>query len=176
MNTRWQTYFMRVAREIAKNSRCLSRQIGVVLVRDNTLISTGYNGPPRGIPPCPNRWEADEHFQKLKEELLHNQHLYNPDFSDCPRRALGHQSGEGLYLCPAVHAEVNAIANAAKEGISVKYSTMLMTCGVPCRNCLATIVNAGISTIIVSSLELYDRTSDWILTTSDLQIRLYEGE
>lgn len=176
MNIRWQTYFMRIAREVAKNSRCLSRKIGVVVVRDNSILSTGYNGPPRGVPHCETRASSDEHIKTLYDRLAHDKQQFVMDPTKCPRQNLGYASGEGLSICPATHAEVNAIANAAKEGIRLQYATMLMTCGVPCRNCLATIVNAGISTIIVSSLDLYDRTSDWILSTSDLNLRLYEGD
>lgn len=176
MNIRWQTYFMRIAREVAKNSRCLSRQIGVVVVRDNSILSTGYNGPPRGIPHCNTRHETDENIKILYDHLKHDKSNFEPDINKCPRQNLGFQSGEGLSLCTAVHAEVNAIAHAAKEGVSLKYATMIMTCGVPCRNCLATIINSGIITLYVPHIEFYDRTSDFILSTSQLNLRLYEGD
>lgn len=174
MNLKWQTYFMRIAREVAKNSSCLSRQIGVVVVKDNSILSTGYNGPPRGVPHCDTRHMSDEHLRNLYNKL-EIQGFKNMDHTKCPRQNLGFNSGEGLHLCPATHAEVNAIANAAKTGVSLDYSIMIMTCGIPCRNCLATIINAGISTIIVSSMEFYDKTSDFILTTSQINLRLYEG-
>ena len=175
MNIRWQVYFMRIAREVAKNSRCLSRQIGAVIVRDNSILSTGYNGPPRGVPHCGDRHKFDADLATLFSRITKEGYDVS-DNTKCPRQRLGFESGKGLEYCVATHAEVNAIVNAAREGTSLKYSTMILTCGIPCRNCLSTIINAGISQVIVSSSEPYDTTSEYILQCSDLLISQYEGD
>lgn len=129
MTQSWQDYFLSICKAVANNSKCHSRQIGAILVRDRAIISTGYNGPPREIDHC-----ADV----------------------CPRQKLGYKSGEGLHLCRAVHAEINCIAQAARNGINTKYATMYMTCGIPCKNCAGVIINAGISSIWCASTDLYD--------------------
>ena len=129
----WDEYFLRIAKEVAGRSHCLSRQIGAILVKNRSIISTGYNGPPRGFTHCEG---------------------------ECPRQAAGFKSGDGLHLCPAVHAEVNAIANAARIGVSTKNTTMYLTCNVPCKDCLAVIINAGITGIVVQDMgDFYDTLS-----------------
>jgi len=129
----WDEYFLRIAKEVAGRSHCLSRQIGAILVKNRSIISTGYNGPPRGFPHCEG---------------------------ECPRQAAGFKSGGGLHMCPAVHAEVNAIANAARLGVSTKNTTMYLTCNVPCKDCLAVIINAGITEVVVPDMDdFYDTLS-----------------
>jgi len=146
----WDNYFKNLAYTVASNSKCLSRHIGAVLVKDKAIISTGYNGPSRGIPPCPG--------------------------PKCPRTALGFNSSEGLHLCPAAHAEANSIAQAARSGVSTSGTTMYVTCGVPCKNCLALIINAGIEEVVCTSLEWYDSLSPFIVEHSNLIIREYRKE
>ena len=146
----WDNYFKNLAYTVASNSKCLSRHIGAILVQNNAIISTGYNGPPRGIPPCPG--------------------------PSCPRVMQGFRSAEGLHLCPATHAEANSIAQAAMNGITTKGATMYVTCGVPCKNCLALIINAGIEEVVCTSLEWYDSLSPFIVEHSNLIIREYRKE
>lgn len=143
-NDRWNTYFMGIAEAVGKNSSCTSRKIGAILVLDKSIISTGYNGPPRGIPHCVG--------------------------TICPRKKLGYKSGEGLHLCPAGHAERNAIVNAARMGIGVKGSTMYCTCGVPCKDCMIEIINAGIHKIFVIEGTFYDDLSKFLVTQSSINI------
>ena len=143
--TRWDDYFLKVATVVASNSKCQSRQIGAVLVKDKAIISTGYNGPPRGVPHCER----------------------------CPRQLQGYKSSEGLHLCPATHAEANCIVQAAKNGICTNNSIMYLTCNVPCKNCLALIINAGIEEVVCVSLDWYDELSPFLVAQSDLIIREY---
>jgi len=91
----------------------------------------------------------------------------------CPRRVIGYSSGEGLHICPASHAEVNTIINAAKNGITTKGATLFMSCGIPCCNCLKEIINSGVKEIVVLSLKTYDENSMYLLNNSDIGVRLF---
>lgn len=165
----WDEYFYNVCRQVARNSKCLSRRIGAVLVKDKGIVSTGYNGPPRGIPRCDKRWKLDrDFFEKYKDHAV-GKNLNGA----CPRHVIGFVSGQGLEICPAGHAERNALINAARDGISTKGSSLYMTCGVPCTPCLVEIINAGVSEIVVTSLQVYDETSKYLLRQGDLDIRLF---
>ncbi len=150
----WDEYFLKVCNTVAENSKCHSRQVGAIVVIDNSIISTGYNGPPRGVPDC-----------KFRDSN-------SP--TGCPRHALGYKSGEGLEWCVAGHAERNALINAARHGVCVKGATMYMNCGIPCKDCLIEIINAGITEIVVTNLEYYDKMSEYLLRTSGLKYRLYK--
>ncbi|MHA2343493.1 MAG: deoxycytidylate deaminase [Candidatus Hodarchaeales archaeon] len=155
----WDLYAMRIAKEVAQNSKCLSRSIGAVLVRDKSVISTGYNGPPRGVPECWNR---------------------NPNYErKCPRQVQGYKSGEGLDLCIAGHAERNAIVNAARFGIETRGTSLVCYCGIPCKDCLIEVINAGIIEIVykkgsstgVAGDDYYDRLSPYLVQNSDILVR-----
>jgi len=143
----WDEYFYRIAATVASNSKCLSRKIGAVIADGHTMISTGYNGPPRGIMTCDKRWLhdpaiRDEYNSKENVELLYSQNWegfrkgikdnfsspcltlssqrYKSEFEGkCPRyvKAMGFKSGQGLEWCVAGHAERNAIVNAARKGL-----------------------------------------------------------
>ena len=80
----WDEYFMSMAELASRRSTCLRRHVGAVIVRDNQVLSTGYNGAPKGLPNC-------------------------CDLNECLRKKLGIPSGERHELCRAVHAEANAI-------------------------------------------------------------------
>jgi len=126
-------YFYNLCVAIASKSHCLSRQIGAILVFEDSIISTGYNGPPRGVSHC-------EHA--------------------CPRKAVGYPSGEGLHLCPAAHAEANCIVNAARLGIQTLDSTMYMNCPIPCAECTKLIINAGITHLVVEDASFYSTNTE----------------
>ena len=118
----WHIYYMNIAHEIAKRSNCIRRQIGALLVLDNRIISTGYNGTPRG--------------------------LLNCFAGGCPRCAnveLG--SGKDLTECLCSHAEENSIVQAAYHGIRMKGATMYTMLS-PCLICAKMIINAGINPVI----------------------------
>jgi len=147
---RWDKYFHEICKVVGSNSKCLSRQIGAILVVDKVVICTGYNGPPRGIKHC----EGDI----------------------CPRRLLGFKSGEGLHLCIAAHAERNAIVQAARLGIKVQGSTLYLNTDVPCKDCLIEIINAGISTVVCEDNNYYDSMSESLVLQSfpDLIVRKFK--
>jgi len=165
----WDEYYYALSEQVARNSKCLSRKIGAVMVRDKSVISTGYNGPPRGIPRCDIRWKIDSAFIEKygKDTIVKTEGL-------CPRRVIGFPSGKGLEICPAGHAERNALINAVRHGISSKDAIIYMTCGIPCAPCLVEIINAGIKEIVVTSLLIYDELSSYLLNYSSLSIRMYD--
>jgi Deoxycytidylate deaminase len=165
----WDEYFYNICRQVARNSKCLSRRIGALLVRNKSIISTGYNGPPSGVPRCDNRWNIDKDFF----DAYNNNIKDNDTKGKCPRHMMGFTSGEGLDICVASHAEVNTILNAAKNGIYTKDSTMYMSCSVPCSNCIKEIINAGIKEIVVLSLKTYDDNAFYLINNSSLEIRLF---
>ena len=123
-------YMIEIATTVAMNSKCKSRQIGAVLVRDKAVISTGYNGPPRGVSHCGEQ---------------------------CPRHLEGYPSGQGLHLCPATHAEANAIVQAARSGVSTMGAwCYLVAPFAPCKTCAGLIINAGITRVVMTAAVSYD--------------------
>lgn len=119
----WDEYFMEMAELTAKRSTCLRRHVGAVIVKDRHVIATGYNGSPRGLSHCGDR-------------------------GGCLREKLQIPSGQRHELCRAVHAEQNAIIQAATLGQSIEGGTIYIT-NQPCVVCAKMIVNAGISRIVV---------------------------
>jgi len=113
----WDEYFFQIAQQVATRSTCMRRQVGAVLVKDKRLLSTGYNGAPRGISHCIE--------------------------VGCLREELKVPSGERHELCRALHAEQNAIAQAALHGVKIEGSTLYCT-HQPCSLCAKMIINAGI--------------------------------
>ena len=173
--TRWDAYFLKICQAVSENSVCYSRQIGAILVRNKSIISTGYNGPPRAIHHCGMaRINRDPFLREIF--VLHNIDITVLNTERCPRRIIGHNSGEGLELCPAVHAEQNCIANAAKIGVRTQGTTLYMNDQIPCRICLGMIINAGIVKVVVTKLEFYDDAGRYIARGSDLKILDYYGK
>jgi dCMP deaminase len=119
----WDDYFMEMAQITAKRSTCLRRHVGAVIVQDRHIMAAGYNGAPKGIAHCDER-------------------------GGCYREKLGVPSGERHELCIALHAEQNAIVQAAALGQSIDGATMYIT-HQPCVICAKMIINAGIKKIIV---------------------------
>ena len=170
----WDSYYHDIAKQVAERSTCLSIKIGAILVRDKIIICEGYNGPARKIPACgPDRLKHDY-------VLAHRiNDAFVPIFGDdntCPRQRLGFPSGQGLELCPSVHAEANVIANAARMGIRTFGATMYLTCNIPCKNCLSLMINAGIAEVVIPKIEYYDELSKFILNRSDIITRTYKKE
>lgn len=163
----WDEYYYNICKQVARNSKCLSRRIGAILVRDKRIIASGYNGPAAGIPRCDARWHIDDRFKEEYDCLAEKEGI-------CPRRVLGFKSGEGLKVCVAVHAEENTILMCAKEGISAENTTMYMTCGVPCKECLNKIIQVGVKEIVVTKLDTYDSSSLYLLENSSVKIRLFD--
>ncbi|MEM4230426.1 MAG: deaminase [Candidatus Pacearchaeota archaeon] len=118
----FEEMFMRQAFEWSLRSTCLRRQVGAVIVKNNTLISQGYNGPPRGVKHCEER-------------------------GGCLRQLLNIPSGQQLEKCYAKHAEANAILNAGRTGRSVVEAKLFCT-HYPCSFCTGDIIQAGINEVI----------------------------
>jgi dCMP deaminase len=169
----WDKYFLEICDSVAKKSSCLSRQIGAIIVRDNSIISTGYNGPARGIPHCGrDRFKKDN---SLYSELNNNYgelQLYQAEF-DCPRKLMNFPSGEGMHWCTAQHAEENCISNAARNGVSTVNSTLYLNSVIPCKNCFSTLINSGIVEIVCVEDTIYDKYSKFIIENSSIKIRKF---
>ena len=119
----WDEYFMEMAELTAKRSTCMRRHLGAVIVKDRHAIATGYNGAPSGIMHCEER-------------------------GGCIRQQLNVPSGQRHELCMALHAEQNAIIQAAVMGNSVEGGTIYIT-HQPCAICAKMILNAGIKRIVI---------------------------
>ncbi len=181
----WDEWYYKLCNVVGAKSQCLSRKIGALIVRDKAVIAQGYNGPPRGVRTCDDRWLIDKKMREAagfetpdtnsdKIELLEK---HRRDLEGiCPRyvKEFGFKSGEGLEWCVAGHAERNAIINAARAGISTKGTIMYMDCGTPCTPCLVEIINAGISEIVITKEHYYDQSAEYLLKESGLKWRIYE--
>ena len=119
----WDEYFMQMAQLTAQRSTCLRRKVGAVIVKDKHIIATGYNGAPRGLKHC-------------------------VELGGCLREKLKIPSGQRHELCRALHAEQNAIIQAATLGQSIEDGTIYIT-HQPCAICAKMIINAGLKRIVV---------------------------
>lgn len=117
----WDEYFMEIAHLVARRSTCLRRQVGAVLVRDKQILSTGYNGAPTGLEHCLD--------------------------VGCLREKLAVPAGKQHEICRGIHAEQNAIIQAALHGVSTRGGTMYCT-HQPCVLCAKMMINAGIDRIV----------------------------
>jgi len=167
----WDKYFFEIASVVAKNSKCLSRQVGAILVSGKNVLVSGYNGPPAGVPHCGERYENDNNLMNELDRKGIKKYDYTIQF--CPRQTLGYKSGEGLEWCIAGHAERNVLITAAKHGISTNGLSMYLTCAVPCSPCLVEIINAGIKEVIVTGIKYYDIMSYYLIFNSKLIVRSY---
>jgi len=113
----WDAYFMSITELVAQRSTCMRRRVGAILVRDRRIISTGYNGAPSNISHCLD--------------------------VGCLREQQGIPSGERHELCRGLHAEQNAIIQAALHGVSVEGATLYCT-NMPCAICSKMLLNARI--------------------------------
>ncbi len=117
----WDEYFMEITRLVSRRSSCLRRQVGAVLVKDKNILASGYNGVPTGITHCAE--------------------------TGCLRAKLNVPSGERHELCRGLHAEQNAIIQAAKHGTNIDGATLYSTT-MPCIICAKMIINAGILRVV----------------------------
>ncbi len=117
----WEKFFLDLAQMVSTRSTCLRRQVGAVVVRDKRILATGYNGAPSGMQHC--------------------------DQVGCMREQLKVPSGERHEICRAIHAEQNAIIQAATFGVSLAGGTIYVTHH-PCVLCSKMIINAGIKKVV----------------------------
>ncbi|MGH9417221.1 MAG: deaminase [Terriglobales bacterium] len=143
----WDEYFMRIARIVALRSNCVKRKVAAIIVRDRRIISTGYNGTPRGVANC-------------------NQ-------GGCPRCSGLAASGTRLDECVCSHGEENAIVQAAYHGIAIKDSVLYTTLS-PCLQCTKMIINAGIREVVYNAQYPLHETSQRILAQAGVTLRKLE--
>ncbi|MCI9449620.1 MAG: cytidine deaminase [Clostridiales bacterium] len=142
-------YYLDIAETVSERSTCLRKRYGAIIVKNDVIISTGYNGAPRGRKNC-------------------------TDIGDCMREKMGIPRGERYELCRSLHAEANAIISASRE--NMLGSTLYMCCTSPldgsiignvcsCMMCKRQVINAGISSVIIretkDTYSIYD-VNDWI--------------
>lgn len=142
----WDTYFMDIAHVVARRGNCLRRQVAAVIVCDRRVVSTGYNGTPRGVKNCCD--------------------------GGCPRCASEAASGEALGDCVCAHAEENAIVQAAYHGIAVRGGTLYCTIS-PCLLCAKMIVNAGLVEVVYESAYAFNRQAHSLLRQAGVKCRRF---
>lgn len=169
----WDRYFLKLCKDVASNSKCYSRQIGAILVKDNIVISTGYNGPARKIPECKERFFKDQNFiNECDKRNLTIDKIFMENVRICPRQFLGYKSGEGLEWCNAIHAEKNCLLSAARLGIKTKGSSLYINSKISCcTQCLSACIQCGIEEIVVIKNDIYDVSVQWVIDNSSIKIR-----
>ncbi len=120
----WENYFMDITKLVAKRTTCTRRAVGAIIVKDRRILATGYNGAPSNVRHCAE--------------------------VGCLREKMNVPSGERHELCRGIHAEQNAIIQAAYHGASIKGGTLYCT-NLPCSICAKMIINAGIVEIVYES-------------------------
>ena len=120
MRPDWDSYFMEIAGIVSKRSTCMRRRVGALVVKDKRILATGYNGAPSGLKHCLD--------------------------VGCLREELGIASGERHELCRGLHAEQNAIIQAAFHGVSIHGAHLYCT-HLPCSICIKMLINAGIDKV-----------------------------
>ena len=137
---------MAVAEEVTRRSTCLRRQVGAILVVDRRILATGYNGAPSGVPHC--------------EE------------TGCLREQMAVPSGERHELCRGLHAEQNAIIQAAKHGARIDGAT-LYTTHHPCSVCAKMAINAGVKRIVCRE-DYPDDLGKELLRAGGVRVEVFE--
>lgn len=140
----WTSYFMKLSDLAAQRSNCMKRRVGCVLVKGNVVVSTGYNGTPRGMPNC--------------------------NEGGCTRCNEGHGSGASLATCLCLHAEENAIIEAGRAR-TVGCTLFCNTC--PCLTCSVKIVQSGIKNVVYSQSYFMDEKSKHILQQGGVTVEQY---
>ncbi len=142
-------YFMEIAHIISKRSTCLRHKVGAIITKDKQIITTGYNGAARGMPHCLD--------------------------VGCLRDEKNIPSGERHEICRAVHAEQNAIIQAARQGTSIKGGTLYCTIN-PCFICSKMIVNAGITRVVYEEEYSGEQKGIKFLEDAGVKVENYETD
>ena len=142
----YDEYFMQMAYLAASRSTCLRRHVGAVLVKDKHVLSTGYNGPPKGLRHC--------------------------NETGCLREEQGVPSGERHEICRGLHAEQNAIIQASVFGVSIKNAVLYVT-NTPCVVCAKMLINAGVTEIIYDG-DYPDSLSIQMLNESNIKLTRFK--
>ena len=117
----WDEYFVSITRQVATRATCLRRKVGAIIVKEKRILTTGYNGAPKGVKNC-------------------------MEIGTCLREERGVPSGERQEICRGLHAEQNAILQAALHGVPIKGSDLYST-NQPCVTCAKMIINVGIKNV-----------------------------
>jgi dCMP deaminase len=153
--TNKQNYYLDIADSVLERSTCLRRKYGAIIVRNDEIISTGYNGAPRGRRNC-------------------------SDLGRCTRETLNIPSGQRYELCRSVHAEANAIISASRRdmiGATIYLvgrdarTNELLSDAMSCSMCKRQIINAGIEQVVIRQTETEFRTipvSDWVINDDSI--------
>ncbi len=144
----WEDYFMEIATLVAKRTTCIRRGVGAIIVKDKRILSTGYNGAPTGVKHCVE--------------------------AGCLREEMNIASGERHELCRGIHAEQNAIIQAAFHGVSINNGTLFCT-NLPCSICSRMIINAGVKKIYYRS-GYADPLSRNMLDEADIEVIQHDHE
>ncbi|MDK2822307.1 MAG: dCMP deaminase [Clostridia bacterium] len=142
MRPGWNQYFMEITKVVAKRSTCLRRQVGSIIVKDRHILASGYNGAPSGLDHCLE--------------------------TGCMREELKVPRGERHELCRGLHAEQNAIIQAAVHGVQIKGGTLYSTT-FPCVLCAKMLINAGIVKIVYQA-SYPDELSMKILQEANVEV------
>lgn len=144
----WDEYFMAITDQVAERATCKRRHIGAILVKDKRILATGYNGTPAGLAHC--------------------------DEVGCLREQRGIPSGTQHELCRGIHAEQNAVIQAARHGIAIDGATVYCT-HQPCVLCAKILINAGVTDIVYR--EPYpDELATEMLAEAGITARRFQGE
>ena len=144
----WDEYFMDITRRVATRSTCLRRAVGAILVHDKRIIASGYNGGPSGLAHCLD--------------------------IGCLREKLGIPSGQQHELCRGIHAEQNAIIQAARYGVSIEGSVLYCTTQ-PCTQCTKMLINAGIVEVVYQN-PYPDELAMSMLEESGMRLRVFNPD
>lgn len=142
----WDEYFMKLAEEVCTRTTCVRRGVGALIVKDRRILATGYNGVPSGLKHCAE--------------------------TGCLRQQMGVPSGKNHEICRGLHAEQNAILQAARYGINIEGASIYITTQ-PCSVCAKMLINAGIKEIVYK--EPYpDPLSQELLDEADITVRRFQ--
>lgn len=141
----WDEYFIKLAHEVATRTTCMRRAVGALIVKDKRILATGYNGVPTKIRHC--------------SEV------------GCLRQELGVPSGERHEICRGLHAEQNAIIQAARYGIDISDASIYVTTQ-PCVVCAKMIINAGLTEIVYEN-PYPDELAMSMLEESGISLRIF---
>jgi dCMP deaminase len=144
----WDDYFMEITHVVAKRSTCLRRRVGTLLVKDRRILSTGYNGAPKDLAHC-------------------------AELGGCFREKENVPSGERQELCRAVHAEQNAIIQAAVHGVKLEGDVTCYSTTQPCVTCAKMLINANVTRIVYEG-DYPDALARTMLEEAGVALELYE--
>jgi dCMP deaminase len=142
----WDEYFMEITTLVGQRGTCHRRQVGAIVVMENRILTTGYNGAPKGLPHC--------------------------GIVGCIREEMKVPSGQRHELCRGLHAEQNAIIQAAWHGVKIQGGTLYCT-HQPCVICVKMMLNAGIKKLVYAG-GYPDELAAELLKTSPLEVVRYE--